>query len=209
MSIFAHDFAIAASEPKTKCANRHHHDAIIAELHVWVEDLRQPNAQPLRPPEIVAPGSPLTKGHHGSATINLWVSMRACARVALVLMAVSASFGLAACGAIDDLRNAASRWFDVGSPGRPGSADALPHATSMIIHEKSLKNEASKASKKKDKLANKVHRPQTAEQKLQTSHTIEAAKPQRAELQSVPSQPGSSGLRTFWPEAPPSGTFSP
>jgi hypothetical protein len=35
----------------------------------------------------------------------------------------------------------------------------------MMIHEKSLKNEASKASKKKDKLANKVHRPQTAEQK--------------------------------------------
>jgi hypothetical protein len=61
MSIFAHDFAIAASEPKTKCANRHHHDAIIADLHVWVEDLRQPNAQPLRPPEIVARDSPLPK----------------------------------------------------------------------------------------------------------------------------------------------------
>jgi hypothetical protein len=141
--------------------------------------------------------------------MNPRVSMRASARVALVLMAVSASFGLAACGAIDDLRDAASRWFDVGSPGRPGSADALPHATPTIPPEKSLKNEASKASKKKDKLANKVHRPQTAEQKLQTSHTIEAAKPQRAELQSVPSQPGSSGLHTFWPEAPPSGTFSP
>jgi hypothetical protein len=204
MSIFAHTFAIAASEPKTKCAYRHHHEAIIADMHVWVEDLRQPNAQPLRPLEIVAPGSPLTEGHHGSATIDLLVSMRACVRVALVLMAVSASFGLAACGAIEDLRDAASRWFDVGSPGRPGSADTLPHATPMIIHEKSLKNEASNASKKKDKLANKVHRPQ----KLQTSHTIEAAKPQRAELQSVPSQPGSSGLRTFWPEAPPSGTFS-
>jgi hypothetical protein len=82
----------------------------------------------------------------------------------------------------------------------------------MITPEskKSLKNEASKASKKKDKLANnKVHRPKRAEQKLPTTHTIEAAKPQRAELQSVPSQPGASGLRTFWPEAPPSGTFSP
>jgi hypothetical protein len=155
---------------------------------------------------------PLTQGHHGSATINRWVPMRACARVALVLMIVSASFGLAACGAIDDLRDTVSRWFDVGSPGRPGSADARPHATPMITPEskKSLKNEASKASKKKDKLAtNKVHRPKTAEQKLPTTHTIEAAKPQRAELQSVPSQPGTSGLRTFWPEAPPSGTFSP
>ena len=134
--------------------------------------------------------------------------MRAYARVALVLMTVSASLSLAACGAIDDLRDTVSRWFDVGSPGRPGSADALPHATPVIPPEKSLKNEASRASKKKDKLATKVHRPQTAEQKLPTSHTIEAAKPQRAELQSVPSQPAPAELRTLYPDAPPAGTFS-
>ena len=70
-----------------------------------------------------------------SSTINPWVPMRACARVALVLMIMSASFGLAACGAIDDLGGTVSRWFDVGSPGRPGSADALPHATPMIPPE--------------------------------------------------------------------------
>ena len=134
--------------------------------------------------------------------------MRACARVALVLMIVSASFGLTACSAIDDLRDTMSRWFDVGSAGRPGSADAAPHATPTIPPEKSLKNEASKASKKKDKLATKVHRPQAAEQKLPTSHTIEAAKPQRAELQSAPSQPASAGLRTLYPDAPQAGTFS-
>ena len=133
--------------------------------------------------------------------------MRVCARVALVLMIV-ASCGLAACGTIDDLRDTVSRLFDVGSPGRPGSADQLPHGTPTIPPEKSLKNEASKASKKKDKLATKVHRPQTAEQKLPTSHTIEAAKPQRAELQSVPSQPAPSGLRSLYPEPPPAGTFS-
>jgi hypothetical protein len=144
--------------------------------------------------------------------------MRACARVALVLMAVSASFGLAACGAIDDLRDAPSRWFDVGkSLGRPGGffADHLPNATPMIPPKKSLKNEAkneaskgSKTSKKKDKPARKVQRPQTAEQKLPTSRTIEAPKPQAAEPQSVPSQPAPSGLRNLWPEAPPAGTFS-
>jgi hypothetical protein len=145
---------------------------------------------------------------------NEWVSMRACARVALVLMAVSASFGLAACGAIDDLRDAPSRWFDVGkSPGRPGGffADHLPNAIPMIPPKKSLKNEASKGSKtskKKDKPARKVQRPQTAEQKLPTTHTIEAPKPQAAEPQSVPSQPAPSGLRNLWPEAPPAGTFS-
>jgi hypothetical protein len=81
----------------------------------------------------------------------------------------------------------------------------------MIPPKKSLKNEASKASKtskKKNKPASKVQRPQTAEQKLPTSHTIEAPKPQGAEPQSVPSQPAPSGLRTLWPEPPPAGTFS-
>ena len=134
--------------------------------------------------------------------------MRACARVALVLMIVSASLSLGACGAIDDLRDTVTRWFDIGSPGRAGSADAPSHETPTIPPEKSLKNEASRASNKKDKLATKVHRPQTAEQKLPTSHTIGAAKPQRAELQSVPPQPTPAGLRSLYPDAPPSGTFS-
>ena len=152
---------------------------------------------------------PLTQGHQGSATINRWVRMRVCTRVALVPMIV-AGCGLAACGTIDDLRDTVSRWFDVGSPGPPGSADARPSATPMITPEskKSLQHEASQASKKKDRLATKVRRPQTAEQKLPTSRTIEAAKPQRAELQSVPSQPAPSGLRSLYPEPPPAGTFS-
>jgi hypothetical protein len=113
-------------------------------------------------------------------------SMRACARVALVLMAV---FGLAGCGAIDDLGEAMSRWYDVAEPpGGPGGffADHLPNATPMIRPKKSLKNEASKASKtlkKKDKPASKVQRALTAEPKLPT-YTIEAPKPQAAEPQS-------------------------
>ena len=61
MSIFAHAFAIAASEPKYP-----------------------------------------------------WGSMRACARVALVLMAVSASFGLAACGSIDVNRGIVMRLLAAG-----------------------------------------------------------------------------------------------
>jgi hypothetical protein len=49
--------------------------------------------------------------------------MRACARVALVLMAVSASFGLAGCGSIDDLKDAVFRWFDIGkTPGGRGAS---------------------------------------------------------------------------------------
>jgi hypothetical protein len=128
--------------------------------------------------------------------------MRACARVALVLVAVSTSIGLAACSAIDDLKAAVSRWFDVGkSPGGRGgvfTAD-LPHTTPTIPPEKPLKKEASKASKKKDK--SKVQRSQTVEK-------TQAAKPQGAEPQSVPSQPAPSQLRTLWPEAPAPGTFS-
>jgi len=56
--------------------------------------------------------------------------MRACARVALVLMAVSASFGLAGCGLIDDLKDAVSRWFDIGKT--PGGPESLP--TSCRTH---------------------------------------------------------------------------
>jgi hypothetical protein len=135
--------------------------------------------------------------------------MRAYARVALVLMAVSASFGLAGCGLIDDLKDAVSRWFDIGkTPGGPGVfANKLPDATPMIPPEKPLKKEASKASKKKDK--SKLQRPQTVEKKLPTSDSTQTSKPQgRAEPQSVPSQPTPSQLRTLWPEAPAPGTFS-
>jgi hypothetical protein len=67
--------------------------------------------------------------------------MRACARVALVLVAVSASIGLAACSAIDDLKAAVSRWFDVGKSlgGRGGVfTDDSPDTTPMIPPEKQL-----------------------------------------------------------------------
>ena len=38
--------------------------------------------------------------------------MRAYARVALVLMALSATFGLAGCAAIDELRDTILRWVE-------------------------------------------------------------------------------------------------
>jgi hypothetical protein len=41
MSIFGHAFAIAASESKTECANCRHLEVIIADLHAWVQDLRE------------------------------------------------------------------------------------------------------------------------------------------------------------------------
>jgi hypothetical protein len=134
--------------------------------------------------------------------------MRACARVALVLMAMSASFGLTGCGPMNELKDAVSRWFDIGkSPGGRGLlADDLPDAPPKIAPEKTMKREASKPSKK-NKPASKVQRPQTAEKKP-TSDTTEGPKPQGAEPQSVPSQSAPSRLRTLWPEAPAPGTFS-
>jgi hypothetical protein len=165
--------------------------------------------------------SPLTKGHHGSATILRWLPVRRCARVALVVMAVFASFGLAACGAIDDLRDAASQRFDVAkSPGRPGElyATHLANTNPIFSPKKSSKHEASRALKtlkKKDKPASSrsPRRPRTADQKLPTSRVVDAPKPQVTEphqAQPAPMelQPAPLGLRTFWPEAPPSGTFS-
>jgi hypothetical protein len=135
--------------------------------------------------------------------------MRACARAALVLMAMSASFGLAGCGSIDDLKDTVSRWFDIGkSPGGRGLfADDLPDAPPMIAPEKTLKREASKASKKKDK---PTHRPQTVAlpKKPPISDSTDAVRPQGTEAQSPSSQPEPSRLRTLWPEAPPAGTFS-
>jgi hypothetical protein len=139
--------------------------------------------------------------------------MRACARVALVLMAVSASFGLAGCGAIDDLKDTISRWFDIGKlPGGRGGVlpNDLPDATPMIPPDKMVKEEASKGSKRKDKPAPKLQRPQTVAtpKKPPISDSTEAARPQGTKTQSPPSQPEPSRLRTLWPEAPAPGTFS-
>jgi hypothetical protein len=41
MSVFFHAESIAAGKPKTKCANCLHHEATIADLQAWIEDLRQ------------------------------------------------------------------------------------------------------------------------------------------------------------------------
>ena len=75
--------------------------------------------------------------------------MRACARVALVLMALSASFGLVGCAAIDELREAFLRWVESEKlPSARGlSADDLPEATPVIPPEKPSKKEASKPPK--------------------------------------------------------------
>jgi hypothetical protein len=136
--------------------------------------------------------------------------MRACARDALVLMVVSASFGLAACGAIDHQKDSVSRWLDIGKNpgGRGGFADDLPDATSITPPRKLSGKESTKAPKKKDVPASEGQQPQTPEKKLPISDTTKAPKPRGAEPQSMPSQPTPSGLHTLWPEAPPADATS-
>jgi len=75
--------------------------------------------------------------------------MRACARVALALMALSASLGLAGCAATDELKEAFLRWVESEKlpPGRGLFTDDSPDATPVIPPEEPLKREATKSSK--------------------------------------------------------------
>ena len=138
--------------------------------------------------------------------------MRACARVALVLMALSASFGLAGCAAIDEMREAFLRWVESEKlPSARGlSADDLPEATPAIPPEKPSKKAASKPSKRV-KSARKLQPPQTVvlpPEKPPIPDSTEAASPERTEGKSAPSPPKPPQLPSRFPEAPPSGRFS-
>jgi hypothetical protein len=138
--------------------------------------------------------------------------MRARARAALVLMALSASFGLAGCAAIDELREAFLRWVESEKlPSARGlSADDLPEATPMIRPEKPSKKEVSKPSKPV-KSARKLQRPETVvlpPERPPIPDSTEAARPEGTEGKSAPSPPGAPQLPSRWPAAPPSGRFS-
>ena len=64
--------------------------------------------------------------------------MRACARVALASIAVSASFSLSGCAAIEELKETFLRWVESQKlpSGRGVSADELPEATPVAPPEK-------------------------------------------------------------------------
>ena len=137
--------------------------------------------------------------------------MRACARVALVLMALSVTFGLAGCAAIDELRDTILRWVESEKlpSGHGAFADDLPDATPVVPPEKPAKKEASKTSSKQDKSARKLQRPQSVllpPKKPPISASPETTRPDETEGQSAP--PASMRLRTPFPEAPPPGIFS-
>jgi hypothetical protein len=140
--------------------------------------------------------------------------MRARARIALVLMALCASFGLAGCAAIEELKEAFLRWVEsekLPPAGRGPFADDLPDATPVIPPEKPSKKEASKPTKRV-KSAPKLQRPQTVvvlpREKPAIPASTEAAKPEGTEGQSAPSSSEPPQLPSRWPKAPPPGRFS-
>ena len=81
--------------------------------------------------------------------------MRARARIALVLMALSASFGLAGCAAIDELKEAFLRWVESEKLLRPPAPIGQPPTRvwqvvgkpPVIPPKKPSKMEASKPSR--------------------------------------------------------------
>ena len=132
--------------------------------------------------------------------------MRACSRVALVLVAVSAS-GLAGCAAIDELKEAFMRWVE--SEKLPRGGGDLPEATPTIPPEKPLLERPNQAPKKTKKVARKPPQPQIIalpREKPPLPDSTEAARPEGTEGQSVPPTPRQ--LPSRWPPAPLPGRFS-
>ena len=78
--------------------------------------------------------------------------MRACARVALASIAVSASFSLSGCAAIEELKETFLRWVESQKlpSGRSVSADELPEATPVVPPEKTPKEPSKRHPQPKD-----------------------------------------------------------
>src|SRR6516162_10154806 len=134
--------------------------------------------------------------------------MRACARVALASIAVSASFSLSGCAAVEELKETFLRWVESQKlpSGRGVSADELPEATPP---EKTPK-EPSKRHPQPKHAARKLQRQTVVlpPKKPPIPDSTETVRPEGTEGQSAPSQPTTRWLPSRWPEAPPPGRFS-
>ena len=78
--------------------------------------------------------------------------MRACARVALASIAVSASFSLSGCAASEELKETFLRWVQSEKlpSGRGVSAHELPEATPVLPPEKTPKEPSKRHPQPKD-----------------------------------------------------------
>jgi hypothetical protein len=129
----------------------------------------------------------------------------ACARVALVSLTLSASFGLAGCAAIDDLKASIFEWFDTVNFTGGGEALARNAPEARVIPPAEIPTQAAKTPRKKIKAApRKLPRPRTVvlpPKKPPIAEAPESAMPGETEGQSARSP--SLGPRTPYPETPP------
>src|SRR5262249_48623632 len=128
--------------------------------------------------------------------------MRACARVALASIAVSASFSLSGCAAIEELKETFLRWIESEKlpSGRGMSADELPEATPVVPREKTLKEPRKRPPRPKD-AARKLQRQAIVlpQKKPPIPDSTEAVRREGTEGQSAPSQPTPRWLPSRWP----------
>jgi hypothetical protein len=142
---------------------------------------------------------------------------RTSARAALAVMTVATTFGLGACGPIDDLRDALSQMAGKSPAIRePVVVVSEPEATPAPAPERPPKKPAVTA-KKNVAAKRQVQRPQIVEKQRPRPVSTAPAKPAAVEppAASTPAQPSTpappsapGGLRTLWPDAPPTGSFS-
>ena len=158
--------------------------------------------------------------------------MRACARVALASIAVSASFSLSGCAAIEELKETFLRWVESQKlpSGRGVSAGKLPEATPVVPPKKTPKGPSKRHPQPKDvglrpgahmreaqflesamdRIVRELQRQTVVlpPKKPPIPDSTEAVRPEGTEGQSAPSQPAPRWLPSRWPEAPPPGRFS-
>jgi hypothetical protein len=136
--------------------------------------------------------------------------MRACARVALASFAVSASFSLSGCAAIEELKETLLRWVESQKlPSEGGVSAEQSEATPVIPPEKTPKEPRKRPPQPKD-AARKPQRQTLVlpPKKPPIPDSIQAVRPEGTEGQSARSQPTPRWLPSRWPEAPPPGHFS-
>ena len=148
--------------------------------------------------------------------------MRACARVALASIAVSASFSLSGCAAIEELKETFLRWVESQKlpSGRGVSVGKLPEATPVVPPEKTPKEPSKRHvglrpgahMREAQFLESAIDRIKLQRQtvvlppkKPPIPDSTEAVRPEGTEGQSAPSP---RWLPSRWPEAPPPGRFS-
>jgi hypothetical protein len=127
--------------------------------------------------------------------------LRVCARVVLVSLTLSASFSLAGCAAIDDLRASIFQWFDTVNFTEEGEEPLAYAAEPRLIPPAEIPKRAAKAPRKV--LKAKSQRPPTIvlpQEKPPISDAPETATPGETEGQSA--RATSIRPRTPYPETP-------